>query len=97
MKITRFQKRCEQVAEKLGLEVIFFEDTNKPDQFEDDGTLHVQNGSLRACFDVSNGQALSGADQNSKTRLVMAELKLRITDRVLVGECNEEEAEAFWA
>jgi hypothetical protein len=91
MTTEQFREQCEDVAAKLGLEVTFYEDTDAVDQFVDDGTLHVQNGELRACFDVSNGQDDKASVQNEKTESVMNELGLPVTSRVLVEEDDEEE------
>lgn len=86
-----FRTLCEIVAEEVGVEVTFYdEDTDRVDQFEDDGTLHVQEGKLRACFDVSNGQDDSGSEQNEKTEKVMKALSLPVSSRVLV-EVDEDD------
>ena len=64
-----FRKKCEQLAGVLGIDVAFYDDTEKQDPFEDDGSLHIVDvrAKLRAAFDVSNGQRLSAADQNAMT------------------------------
>ena len=93
MKISKFQKRCELVAERLGLEVVFYDDDSGVDQFEDDGFLHVQNKSIRACFNVSNSQSDSCRAQNVKTRAVMAALGLKVSSRVLGDETDGEDVD----
>ncbi len=84
----KFRKRCLKVAEKLDLAVDFNDDPRADDTFEDDGTLHVLRGGLRACFDVSNGQTCEADMQNAWTRAVLTALSMKraITDRVLVDE-----------
>ena len=55
--------------------------------FEDDGTLHIARGGLRACFDVSTGQSGSAKEQNKKTAAVLTGLGMRR----LIGEALIEE------
>jgi len=92
--MTRFQSRCLEVAEQVGVEVHFYDETvAKADAFHDDGTLHVQKSKMRACFDVSNSQNLSGRKQNKNTEAVMQALGLEVTSRVLVDDFDEEDNE----
>lgn len=90
-----FKTTCTEVAQRLDLgEVLFFEESERSnDAFHDDGTLHVQHGFLRACFDVSNGQDLSGWQQNENTEAVMNALGLAVTSRVLVDDSGEGDAD----
>lgn len=89
-----FKTLCEQTAEVVGIEVTFYdEDEALNDAFEDDGTLHVQNGLLRACFDVSNSQNDRPSVQNEKTEEVLRLLGLEPSSRTLV---KDEEDEDEW-
>lgn len=95
MNSKEFQTKCEKIAEDTGVDVIFCnEEKIRTDAFEDDGNLHVQQGGkLRACFDVSNGQCLSGHKQNENTQIIMEALGLTVSDRTLVDNYDEDDEE----
>jgi hypothetical protein len=88
-----FRNRCDRVSGATGIEVMYFEDDPlQADAFEDDGTLHIRQASgLRACFDVGNSQSLSGREQNVRTRAVMDMLGLKVTDRVLTDDTDDDD------
>ena len=96
--LTSWQKKCIKVGEKHDIEVTFFHDNDngKLNAYIDDGTLHVEKpGEQRACFDVGNGQSLSGKQQNDRTKAILTDLRLKrlITDRVLESEVEMDEEE----
>ncbi len=93
MKKSKFQIECEALSEKTGIYVMFFEDKDAQKPVEDDGNLHITKRGLRACFDVGNGQSLSGKDQNENTRTILKALGMEdaINDRTLVDETDEDE------
>lgn len=86
-----FKKKCNRVAESLGIGVEFYSDDGFERQFEDDGTLHISRANVRACFDVSGGEGKTAKDQNDLTRDVMKALRMTkyIGDSVLVDEDDE--------
>ena len=92
-----FRKKCEVAFSAIDSDPLYFEDEEmEDDAFEDDGCLHVRVNCLRACFDVSNGQSLSGREQNIRTRAVMESLGLvkkfePLTGRVLVDESEPDD------
>lgn len=89
-----FRKKCEKVAEEMGIEVDFHDDSPaKSDTYEDDGTLHIRRRGLRAAFDVSNGQALDGKSQNENTRKVLVALGMAalIGGQTMVDDVEEDE------
>lgn len=83
--IENFGKRCEEVADEVGVELMdIYEDGDGTNNvYEDDGFLHVNNGEQRASFDVSNSQNLSEEDQNENTRLILERLGLEVTENAL--------------
>jgi len=89
----KFERDCAKVAETTGISVNFFgaPKGQKQSFYEDDGSLHLHKRGGWACFDVGNGQSLSGKEQNERTRKIMEALGLPITDRVLVDETEDEE------
>ena len=101
--MTKFEKQCIEVNEKLGLgEIMFFpEPGRKPEVFEDDGTLHVVRRGQRACFDVSNGQDYSARKQNGVTRKVLDALGITLTPKqersvFLKDEPDQDEPAEGW-
>jgi hypothetical protein len=91
---TKFERDCEEVSRKFDVDVYFFrEEKSRSDCFEDDGYLHIQKGLVRACFAVGLRHILLGAQQNENTRFVLEALGMsdKITDRVLVGEYDEDD------
>ena len=79
-----FGERCQEVADELGIELVdVYHDEEPQDSFEDDGILHIMNGTMRYAFDVSNNQKLSVKAQNKITKEVMRNLGLKVTERVL--------------
>ena len=97
MTLKVWKKKCQRAADLVDISVVFYDENEAgmDDAYEDDGNLHVIRLSTRACFDVGNGQALSGVDQNINTKRVMAEIGLgkSVTDRVLVEEEGPEDDE----
>lgn len=85
-----FRERCLKAEE----DVTFYTDdaTTSNTEYEDDGYLHVRRFGVRAVFNVSNSQSLSGAEQNENTRRIMGELGLtsKIASRVLAEEIDED-------
>ena len=88
-----FKKRCESVADQIGVTVDFFKDSHQQEPFEDDGNLHIVRNGLRACFDVGNGQSNTGKKQNVLSEHILAALGIKsyIRNRVLVEEDDEED------
>lgn len=81
---SNFVDLCERVADQLDIELIdVFNDGGSPSAFEDDGVLHVIEGTERACFDVGDCQRLSPSKQNARTRKVMKLLGRHMTEEVL--------------
>jgi len=91
----KFEVACKEASEKTGVEVCFFGNDGKAKTsfYEDDGNLHLFKGKGWACFDVGQGQRLSGKEQNIRTRAVMTVLGLEnyINDRVLVDETEDDD------
>lgn len=75
MKNLKFQTKCKEVAETMGIEVCFYDDPRKHEAFEDDGYLHIVDKEIRACFDVGAAQSKTGAEQNALTARVIGLLK----------------------
>jgi len=69
---TKFEIQCEGVAEKHGVDVIFFDDIRKMSALEDDGNLHVIKRGLRACFGIGQDEKIS--IYNEKTEGILTDL-----------------------
>lgn len=90
--MTKFQKDCVRVSTEMDVLVFFCHGEKGTAYYEDDGCLHIRKSGLRACFDVSPGQNLSGADQNANTRKVMTALGLeKHIRKALVDETEEDD------
>jgi hypothetical protein len=90
----KFQRKVERVVKSLDIDdplVCHDSKDMKDDEYEDDGSLHIQRAGVRYVFDVSDGQSATGEEQNRQTRAIMEALnmKRKITDRVLVEEGDE--------
>ena len=93
-KKTKFEIKCEAVAEKTDVSFNFFGNgMGKNDVHEDDGNLHIIYRGGHYCFDVGKCQSLSGKEQNERTRSVLKELGMesKICDRTLVEETEDED------
>lgn len=91
-KLTAFEKRCQEVADKMDVEVTFYRDKEPfQDPFEDDGNLHVISRGSRAAFSI--GQDTPAAIHNEKTRAILTALGMekKIGERVLVDETEEDD------
>lgn len=99
MKPETFKRRCEKVAETLGLDVSFYDDAQPDRENVDDGTLHITRSGLRACFNVDQGRD-DGKLQNENTRAVLAAMKIKVGDNVLVdveSEDGDQYGDEQWA
>src|SRR5579864_2056706 len=92
-KLTKFETACNAVSEKLGIDVMFFDDETGSSVVEDDGNLHITRRGKRACFDVGNGQSLNGKQQNERAKKILAELGIEATKDALVDETDDEDDE----
>ena len=73
---------------------MFFHESCGTDVFEDDGNLHIEHRTVRACFDVGQCQTLSGKEQNKNTTDILTALNVPfIVGRALVEE-HEEDGES---
>lgn len=91
----KFHKECEQVADEQGLDVYFYDSTDKPDAFEDDGNLHIHKSELRAAFAI--GQDVKKSYFNETVVGILAALKLEkyIGERTLWGDHYENDDEDY--
>jgi hypothetical protein len=89
--MTKFEKKCREVSEKLDISVMLFQNKAPFKPYEDDGNLHIYKRGEHASFDVGGGQNLPGDKQNERTRSIMKELGLAVTDSCLVEDNDEEE------
>lgn len=91
---TQFQSLCQEVSDKTRISVSFIrEKSGKTNVHEDDGTLHVTKGSIRACFDVGEGQRLSGKEQNARAKELLKALNMEsyATKAAFTDEYEEED------
>ncbi len=83
--MSEFIKKCERLAEALGVEIIDAYDDGEGDTvIEDDGILHVTEGTTRVAFDVSNNQTWSAKKQNFITETILHGLKREVVKEALV-------------
>jgi len=90
--MTKFEKQCNEVSEKLNVDVIIWNKETSQEPFEDDGNLNITKRGIRACFDVGCGQSLGGKEQNERTLAVLNALGITkfANDRVLVEEHDDD-------
>ncbi len=81
-----FREQCEEVADALSIDVVFFNETRPSTVFEDDGALHIVRRGVRACFGVENDDPQL---QNEKASRVLAGLKIPETKAAFVDEDDE--------
>ena len=86
---TKFERDCNEIADKIGITVHFYGEGSNREPLYDDGFLHITKRKIRAVFNVD--QDAPGKIQNERTRDIMNALGLskKINDRVLIEEDDE--------
>jgi hypothetical protein len=80
-----FEEKCREIESETGIELMdIYDDGDGTNAvYEDDGFLHINNGELRASFDVGDNQSLDADEQNERTRTILSALGLNVTNRAL--------------
>ena len=84
-----FKQKCEKVAQDTGIDVTVYPHDGGYGCYQDDGVLHIEKGSWRAVFDVSERRSLSAKLQNRNTLKVMKSLRVPITKHALASEDDD--------
>lgn len=79
--MTKFEQRCEKVADSIGVEVWFIDEPKTQSPFQDDGMVHICGAGKRAVFHV--GQDCGAKAFNVVAKQIMEAMGKAVTDRVL--------------
>lgn len=88
--MTKFEMQCLQTTIDHELAVNFWPDESKASEYHDDGALHVVRRGVRAAFRLGTDDT-SNREMNRLTRAILSDLKIPVTDRVLVEESGDED------
>lgn len=91
-RMAKFERECRSVAEQTDTEVHIYYNKRGNDCIVDDGFLHITRRGIRAAFSVDPSQD-NPAEQNRRTREILALLDIPITDRALTEEPSEADNE----